>query len=153
MRAHVSAAGAKGGKTGKRSDVRAGGFTTKIHAKSDASGDIIAFDLTGGEASERASLRNPARHRTLHPQPRAAIRQGYASKANREAARARHRAGHPAQGQRKRSKTNLNEMLAEARPCIAVQADFVAWLEVGSRSVATCEEWPMVLMSSLLESG
>jgi transposase len=30
-----------------------GGFTTKIHAKSDASGDIIAFDLTGGEASDR----------------------------------------------------------------------------------------------------
>ena len=29
-----------------------GGFTTKIHAKSDASGDIIAFDLTGGEASD-----------------------------------------------------------------------------------------------------
>ena len=31
--------------------------------KSDASGDIIAFDLTGGEASDGASLRNPARHR------------------------------------------------------------------------------------------
>jgi hypothetical protein len=29
-----------------------GGFTTKIHAKSDASGHIIAFDLTGGEASD-----------------------------------------------------------------------------------------------------
>jgi hypothetical protein len=66
-----------------------GGFTTKIHAKSDASGDIIAFDLTGGEASD-------ARHfETLLDigpdiRPRAAIsRQGYASKANRETARAR----------------------------------------------------------------
>src|SRR4029077_14255238 len=29
-----------------------GGFTTKIHAKSDASGDIIAFDPTRGEAPD-----------------------------------------------------------------------------------------------------
>ena len=61
----------------------------KIHAKSDASGDIIAFDLTGGEASD-------ARHfETLldigpDVQPRAVIcDKGYASKANRDAARAR----------------------------------------------------------------
>ena len=43
----------KGGKKAKalgRSLQRA--FTTKIHAKSDAAGDIIAFDLTGGEASD-----------------------------------------------------------------------------------------------------
>ena len=66
-----------------------GGFTTKIHAKSDASGDIIAFDLTDGEASD-------ARHfETLLDigpdiQPRAAIcDKGYASKANRQTARAR----------------------------------------------------------------
>jgi transposase len=66
-----------------------GGFTTKIHAKSDASGDIIAFDLTGGEASD-------ARHfdvlLDIGPdiQPRAVIcDKGYASKANREAARDR----------------------------------------------------------------
>jgi len=39
----------KRGRTAGRSR---GGFTTKIHAKSDASGDIIAFDLTGGEASD-----------------------------------------------------------------------------------------------------
>jgi hypothetical protein len=57
------------------------GFTTKIHAKSDASGDIIAFDLTGGEAFD-------ARHfETLLDigpdiQPRAVIGdKGYASKA------------------------------------------------------------------------
>ena len=42
---HVSAAGAKGGKTGQALGRSRGGFTTKIHAKSDASGDIIAFDL------------------------------------------------------------------------------------------------------------
>jgi transposase len=66
-----------------------GGFTTKIHAKSDASGDIIAFDLTGGEASD-------ARHFDIlldigpDIRPRAAIcDKGYASKANREAARKR----------------------------------------------------------------
>ena len=46
------------GRRGKRGQERQalgrsrGGFTTKIHAKSDASGDIIAFDLTGGEASD-----------------------------------------------------------------------------------------------------
>lgn len=27
------------------------GSTTKIHAKCDTSGDLIAFDLTGGEAA------------------------------------------------------------------------------------------------------
>ena len=49
-----------------------GGFTTKIHAKSNASGDIIAFDLTGGEASD-------ARHFNILPdigpdiQPRAVL--------------------------------------------------------------------------------
>ena len=65
-----------------------GGFTTKIHAKSDASGDIIAFDLTGGEAFGR-------HFETLLDigpdiQPRAVIcDKGYASKANRDAARAR----------------------------------------------------------------
>jgi transposase len=84
--AHVSSAGAKGGKKGKRSVARA---ATKIHAKSDASGDIIAFDLTGGKASD-------ARYFDIlldigpDIQPRAVIcDKGYASKANREAARAR----------------------------------------------------------------
>ena len=66
-----------------------GGFTTKIHAKSDASGDIIAFDLTGGKAFD-------GRHFEIlldigpDIQPRAVIcDKGYASKANRDAARAR----------------------------------------------------------------
>ena len=66
-----------------------GGFTTKIHAKSDASGDIIAFDLTGGEAADAPHFETLL---DIGPdiQPRAAIcDKGYASKANRAAARAR----------------------------------------------------------------
>jgi transposase len=66
-----------------------GGFTTKIHAKSDASGDIIAFDLTGGEASD---ARHFAVLLDIGPdiRPRAVVcDKGYASKANREAARER----------------------------------------------------------------
>jgi len=66
-----------------------GGVTTKIHAKSDASGDIIAFDLTGGEAFD-------GRHFEIlldigpDIQPRVVIcDKGCASKANRDAARAR----------------------------------------------------------------
>ena len=79
----------KGGQEGQALGRSRGGFTTKIHAKSDASGDIIAFDLTGGEASD-------ARHFDIlldigpDIQPRAVIcDKGYASKANREAARVR----------------------------------------------------------------
>ena len=78
----------KGGQEGQALGRSRGGFTTKIHAKSDASGDIIAFDLTGGEASD-------ARHFNVlldigpDIRPRAVIcDKGYASKANREAARA-----------------------------------------------------------------
>ena len=52
-----------------------GGFTTKIHAKSDASGDISAFDLTGGEAFDGRRLENPARHRARHSAPRRHLRQ------------------------------------------------------------------------------
>jgi transposase len=79
----------KGGQEGQALGRSRGGFTTKIHAKSDASGDIIAFDLTGGEASD-------ARHFDIlidigpDIQPRAVIcDKGYASKANRQAARKR----------------------------------------------------------------
>jgi transposase len=66
-----------------------GGFTTKIHAKSDASGDIIAFDLTGGEAFDGRHFETLL---DIGPdiQPRAVIcDKGYASKANRDAARRR----------------------------------------------------------------
>lgn len=33
-----------------------GVFTTKIHANSGASGDIVAFDLTGGEVRDTPHL-------------------------------------------------------------------------------------------------
>ena len=78
----------KGGQEGQALGGSRRAFTTKIHAKSDASGDIIAFDLTGGEASDGRTLALL----DIGPdiRPRAVIcDKGYASKANREAARAR----------------------------------------------------------------
>jgi transposase len=79
----------KGGQEGQALGRSRGGFTTKIHAKSDASGDIIAFDLTGGQASDAHHFETLL---GIGPdiQPRAAIcDKGYASKANRQAARER----------------------------------------------------------------
>jgi transposase len=78
-----------GGQEGQALGRSRGGFTTKIHAKSDASGDIIAFDLTGGEAFDGRHFETLL---DIGPdiQPRAVIcDKGYASKANRAAARAR----------------------------------------------------------------
>ncbi|MCG6122935.1 MAG: IS5 family transposase [Microvirga sp.] len=66
-----------------------GGFTTKIHAKSDASGAMIGFDLTGGEKADAPHFSILL---DIGPDiaPRAAIGdKGYASKANRATARAR----------------------------------------------------------------
>ena len=79
----------KGGQEDQALGRSRGGFTTKIHAKSDASGDIIAFDLTGGEAFDG---RHFVTLLDIGPdiQPRAVIcDKGYASKANRDAARER----------------------------------------------------------------
>jgi len=79
----------KGGQEGQALGRSRGGFTTKIHAKSDASGDIIAFDLTGGEAFDGRHFETLLDIGT-DIQPRAVIcDKGYASKANRDAARAR----------------------------------------------------------------
>ena len=72
----------KGGQEGQALGRSRGGFTTKIHAKSDASGDIIAFDLTGGEAFD-------GRHFETLLDIGPDCDKGYASKANRDAARAR----------------------------------------------------------------
>ena len=89
VRAHVSAAGAKRGQQGQALGRLHGGFTTKIHAKSDASGALIGFDLTGrekGEAPHFAVLLD------IGPDiaPRAVIGdKGYSSKANRALARSR----------------------------------------------------------------
>lgn len=61
------------------------GFTTKIHAKADNSGDVIAFDLTRGQVADTT------RFETLLDigsdiTPRAALGdKGYSSKANRAA--------------------------------------------------------------------
>jgi len=79
----------KRGQQGQALGRSRGGFTTKIHGKSDSSGNLIAFDLTGGEASDARHfdiLLDIGPDITL----RAAIAdKGYSSKANRAAARAR----------------------------------------------------------------
>ena len=79
----------KRGQDGQALGRSRGGFTTKIHAKSDASSDIIAFDLTGGEASDGRHFETLL---DIGPdiQPRAAIsRQRLRQQGHREAARAR----------------------------------------------------------------
>ena len=81
--------GRKRGQSGQALGRSRGGFTTKIHAKADGCGDLIAFDLTGGEASDCTHFETLL---DIGPDisPRAAIAdKGYSSKANRAAARAR----------------------------------------------------------------
>jgi hypothetical protein len=51
VRAHVPAVGAKGGQEGEARGRSRGAFTTKIHAKSYVSSDIITLNLTGGGSS------------------------------------------------------------------------------------------------------
>jgi transposase len=66
-----------------------GGFSTKIHLKTDWDGDPLGFCLTGGEASDS---RNFETLLDLGPDitPRAAVGdKGYDAKANRQAARSR----------------------------------------------------------------
>src|ERR1700726_1748670 len=86
VRAHVSAAGAKGGRRAGRSR---GGFSTKIHLKTDFDGLPLAFHLTGGEASDS---RNFEILLDIGPDitPRAVLGdKGYDARANRQAARRR----------------------------------------------------------------
>jgi transposase len=66
-----------------------GGFSTKIHLKTDWDGDPLGFCLTGGEASDSLHFEMLL---DLGPDitPRAAVGdKGYDAKANRQAARAR----------------------------------------------------------------
>src|SRR3954463_16730290 len=49
VRAHVSAAGAKGGQDGQALGRSRGGFSTKIHLKADLGGRPLAFHLTEGQ--------------------------------------------------------------------------------------------------------
>lgn len=66
-----------------------GGFSTKIHLKTDNDGHVIAFDLTGGEKGDAPHFQVLA---GLGPniEPRAALGdKGYDSKANRALCRSR----------------------------------------------------------------
>ena len=56
VRAHVSAAGAKGGQHDQALGRSRGGFSTKVHLKTDFGGLPIAFHLTGGEASDSCNF-------------------------------------------------------------------------------------------------
>ena len=88
-RAHVSAAGAKGGQDDQALGRSRGGFSTKIHLKVDLDGLPLAFHLTGGEASDS---RNFELLLDIGPDilPRAAITdKGYDAKSNRDGARKR----------------------------------------------------------------
>lgn len=81
--------GRQRGQTGQALGRSRGGFSTKIHLKTDFDGHPIAFDLTGGEKGDAPHFPILL---GLGPDvdPRAAVGdKGYASKANRKAARAR----------------------------------------------------------------
>jgi transposase len=89
VRAHVSAAGAKGGQHGQALGRSRGGFSTKIHLKADLEGRPLAFHLTEGQAGDSPQFEVLL---DLGPDitPRAAVGdKGYDAKANRSAARER----------------------------------------------------------------
>jgi transposase len=89
VRAHVSAAGAKGGQQNQALGRSRGGFSSKIHLKTDFDGLPIAFHLTGGEVSDSTQLSTSL---DIGPDitPRAAMTdKGYDSKSNRAACRQR----------------------------------------------------------------
>ena len=89
VRAHVSAAGAKGGQGNQALGHSRGGFSSKIHLKTDLDGLPIAFHLTGGEVHDSTQL---ATSLDIGPDitPRAAMTdKGNDSKSNRAACRQR----------------------------------------------------------------
>src|SRR5919202_1872745 len=89
VRAHVSAAGAKGGQDGQALGRSRGGFSSKIHLKVDLDGLPLAFHLTEGQAGDSPQFEILL---DLGPDivPRAALGdKGYDAKANRSAARER----------------------------------------------------------------
>jgi transposase len=94
VRLHHRAGACLGG-WGKRGQSRQalgrsrGGFSTKIHLKTDWDGDPLSFHLTGGEASDSPHFETLV---DLGPDitPRAAVGdKGYDAKTNRQAARSR----------------------------------------------------------------
>ena len=89
VRAHVSAAGAKGGPDGQALGRSRGGFSSKIHLKVDLEGLPLAFHLTEGQASDSPQFEILL---DLGPDivPRAAVGdKGYDGQRNRAAARQR----------------------------------------------------------------
>ena len=89
VRAHVSAAGAKGGQNAHALGRSRGGFSTKIHIKVDLQGLPPAFRLTAGQASGSRRFEILL---DLGPEitPRAAVGdKGYDAQRNRAAARQR----------------------------------------------------------------
>jgi transposase len=89
VRAHVSAAGAKGGQKNQALGRSRGGFSSKIHLKTDFDGLPIGFHLTGGEVSDSTQL---ATSLDIGPDitPRAVMTdKGYDAKSNRAACRER----------------------------------------------------------------
>jgi transposase len=79
----------KGGQQGQALGRSRGGFSSKIHLKTDFDGLPLAFHLTGGEASDSRNFENLL---DIGPDitPRAVLGdKGYDAKANREAARRR----------------------------------------------------------------
>jgi transposase len=81
--------GGKRGQDGHALGRSRGGFSTKIHLKTDFDGHFLAFDLTGGEKADAPHFETLV---GLGPDinPRAALGdKGYDSKANRAACRSR----------------------------------------------------------------
>ena len=94
-RAHVSAAGAKGGQDDQALGRSRGGFSTKIHLKVDLDGLPLASDR--GRSQRQPQLRTPARHRTRYFAARRHHRQRLRRQIqSRRRPQARHLSGHSA---------------------------------------------------------
>lgn len=57
VRARVSATGQKGGEETQALGRSRGGFSSKIHIKTDMDGLPLAFDLSGGQASDSPTFK------------------------------------------------------------------------------------------------
>ena len=75
VRAHVSAAGAKGGRMAKRWAARAGASRPRSTSRLILDGRPLAFHLTEGQAERQPAVRDPARPRAGHHAPRGRGRQ------------------------------------------------------------------------------
>ncbi|MEZ5826830.1 MAG: IS5 family transposase [Geminicoccaceae bacterium] len=89
VRAHVSAAGAKGGQAHQALGRSRGGFSTKMHVKTDFDGLPNAFELTGGEAADSPMFETLLDTVSDHTYRAVVADKGYDSDANRELVRKR----------------------------------------------------------------